>query len=162
MPNAIIPKLCHKCKRKKPLSQFYLDKGHYSSPCKQCRNVQHQQYKRTEKGQLTERKYQCGELGRKAQKRARQKFQYTNKYKISYLRYCRKYPERRRAKGAVNNAIQRGKLPRPDSKQCSLCPKQAEQYHHHLGYDRKHWLDVIPACHSCHVILHHPSLHTMS
>ena len=37
--------------------------------------------------------------------------------------------------------------------QCS-CGQQAKHYHHHKGYTKKHWLDVIPVCTKCHSIIH--------
>ena len=54
------------------------------------------------------------------------------------------------ATNAVRVAIARGELPRPGDAQCADCGRAAQQYHHHLGYDQPHWLDVIALCRSCH------------
>lgn len=61
--------------------------------------------------------------------------------------------KRRRANWAVGNAVERGKLPRVRTLQCTYCPNQAQGYHHHKGYAPEHRLDVIPVCHPCHVAL---------
>lgn len=66
-------------------------------------------------------------------------------------RQHKKYPERRNARAAVSNAVYAGRLPKIHTMVCSVCNnKQAEHYHHHKGYDREYWLDVIPVCAACH------------
>lgn len=35
-----------------------------------------------------------------------------------------------------------------------LCRNKAKHFHHHLGYDCEHIVDVIPVCPSCHTRLH--------
>ena len=69
--------------------------------------------------------------------------------RITQRKYRQNHREQCNAKAAVERSIKSGKLPRPDSLQCS-CGKQAKQYHHHNGYDKKYWLDVVPLCVSCH------------
>ena len=54
----------------------------------------------------------------------------------------------------VNRAIKKGYLADPKSLPCINCGNQAENYHHHLGYDRNHWLDVQALCKKCHVRAH--------
>ena len=58
------------------------------------------------------------------------------------------------AKNFVNHAIRDGKLSRPDIKLCLYCPKSAQQYHHYLGYEPEHWLDILPVCRKCHTRIH--------
>jgi hypothetical protein len=36
------------------------------------------------------------------------------------------------------------------------CGKPAQHYHHHLGYEKKHRLHVIPLCTECHYLADHP------
>ena len=43
-----------------------------------------------------------------------------------------------------------GSLPQASSCQCVECGRAAHDYHHHLGYEPEHWLDVIPLCRVCH------------
>jgi hypothetical protein len=63
-----------------------------------------------------------------------------------------KWPEKRRARWAVSNAIRRGKLFKPGA--CSQCHFEFEPHliqAHHEDYSRP--LDVIWACAVCHAIL---------
>src|SRR5687767_11355225 len=55
-----------------------------------------------------------------------------------------------RARVAVQEAIRRKQLPRPTTLPCVSCGKPAAEYHHHLGYELEHQLDVQPLCHLCH------------
>jgi hypothetical protein len=65
-------------------------------------------------------------------------------------RMTQKYPMKRKARTAVNNAVRDGIIPKVGTLQCVECDTVAEQYHHHNGYDKQHWLDVIPVCRGCH------------
>jgi hypothetical protein len=58
------------------------------------------------------------------------------------------------ARAYVNRQIRDGKLPRASTKPCVRCGKRAREYHHHLGYEREHWLDVTPVCSVCHRATH--------
>lgn len=52
---------------------------------------------------------------------------------------------------AILRAVKQGMKP-ATAFICADCGKeQAEEYHHHKGYDKEHWLDVIPLCLPCHV-----------
>lgn len=68
--------------------------------------------------------------------------------------YIQNHPERKRAHGAINNAVRHGKMKPASDFICVHCyNKQAEHYHHYKGYDKEHWLDVIPVCATCHKII---------
>ena len=55
------------------------------------------------------------------------------------------------AVAAVSKAVwQDGTLPRVVTQRCVACGQSAAQYHHYLGYEPEHWLDVQPLCLSCH------------
>lgn len=57
------------------------------------------------------------------------------------------------ARKAVLRAIKAGKIIRPSF--CSRCPCSEEiEAHHHLGYEKKHRLDIQWVCRSCHLSLH--------
>lgn len=57
------------------------------------------------------------------------------------------------ASQAVHRAVERGLLIRPDH--CSKCGNCAAVVaHHHLGYERENWLQVIWLCPKCHVAEH--------
>lgn len=61
-----------------------------------------------------------------------------------------------RASSKVGYAIRNGKLPRVATQTCIICGNRANEYHHHKGYAKKNWLDVVPVCHSCHGEIHRP------
>lgn len=58
------------------------------------------------------------------------------------------------ASSAVSYEIKKGRMVEVTDLVCCDCGKDAEHYHHHLGYDRNHWLDVVPLCCQCHVMRH--------
>jgi hypothetical protein len=77
----------------------------------------------------------------------------------------RRHWERKKAKGfrndqtrahtAVNRAVRRGILPPAWSVVCDACQEaQAQHWHHHNGYEREHWLDVVARCLDCHGLEH--------
>jgi hypothetical protein len=43
-----------------------------------------------------------------------------------------------------------GLLPPAKTLLCVDCGAQAQEYHHHNGYEPEHLLDVIPVCRACH------------
>lgn len=111
-------------------------------------------WQQTESGKEVRRKYE-----RTAKVKAKRKAYFqTEKGKevkrISAKKCYDANPEKVKAWNALNNAVQRGKFPRP-SGQCSRCDQPATEYHHHNGYDEKHWFDVIPVCKMCHEAEHH-------
>lgn len=58
---------------------------------------------------------------------------------------------KREAAQAVNTAVwSYGSLPKASACQCAICGQAAHHYHHYLGYEPEHWLDVIPLCRPCH------------
>lgn len=68
--------------------------------------------------------------------------------------YRRRYPERGKATSVLNRAVERGELPPPRSRMCAGCGRPAFDYHHHLGYEPEHCLDVQPLCRHCHIKVH--------
>lgn len=94
-------------------------------------------YEQSEKGKATKKHYHLSKKG-KAMLRATTKRSRTH------------HPNQYKAVNAVNHAIKSDKLPRPDTLQCSYCPSQAKQYHHHKGYAPENWLEVVPICVPCH------------
>lgn len=55
------------------------------------------------------------------------------------------------AVAAVNRAVwSTEELPNLSTQVCDECGAPAEDYHHYLGYDSEHWLDVKPLCRKCH------------
>lgn len=158
MSEPIKTKRCHKCNEIKPLSEFSKDKKGKNGllcQCKKCRCNYVIQYQKTEKGKLVckkaNRKYSQSKKGKLCYQEYAQSKKFKLKNKQARKRIKLKYPQRIKARTAVNHAIREGKLPRPNSLKCS-CSEPAQQYHHHKGYAPEHWLDVIPVCKKCHDI----------
>lgn len=63
-----------------------------------------------------------------------------------------KFPVRYKARNKVNNSVAKGLIPSVKTLRCYDCGNHATDYHHHLGYEPQHWLDVIPLCRKCHAI----------
>ena len=152
MSEAIITKRCPKCKQAKPVSEFNKNrttKDGLQYHCIDCRKIIGNCYNQSEKGRTTRRAYQRSDKYKVGHYRRQKNFRKTPKAKTIRKRYETAYPNRVKARNAVMYGIQTRKLPQPDSLNCP-CGKQAQEYHHHKGYAREHWLDVIPLCRSCH------------
>ena len=62
-----------------------------------------------------------------------------------------RHPEHYKARQFLHDEIKAGRIQKANSFICSNCKiKQAEQYHHHKGYAKENWLDVVPLCIKCH------------
>ena len=168
-------KKCFKCKKIKSTFEFNkcrTSKDGLHSYCKFCQIIIQSNYKKTDKGKIVKRKadekYRHTSKGKVAHRKANKKYQKTEKGKARDKRYkqsekgkatCQsalkrfyiRHPNEYKATGAVNNAIAAGKMPRPDTLFCHYCTKPAQQYHHWHGYEKEHWLDVVPVCIPCHV-----------
>ena len=131
-------KICSKCKKPKLLFEFSKSssiKGGYQNYCKVCHSIFMKKYHQTEKDKEARKKYYCSKEGKEVVKRSRAR----NKLNI-------------KARNTVNNAIQAGKLPRPNNMKCG-CGAQAKNYHHD-SYEPKNWLIVTAMCAPCHRNLH--------
>jgi hypothetical protein len=165
--NDILTKPCEKCKKIAGAKWRKTDRGQksYEERLKKDRDrtaiykIQHQneiadrrqkhreEYLKSEKRKqavkhdnerpetkLRKKLWELSEKGRKVQKNNRDK-----------------YPNRRKARGKVNTEVQSERLPKVNTQECKCCNNIAIGYHHYLGYEREHWLDIIPLCRDCHI-----------
>ena len=72
-----------------------------------------------------------------------------DKVKEFYKKYRIVHRNRVNARTHINNLIIAGKLKPAKHLKCK-CGKQAREYHHYKGYNRKNWEDVEPKCTNCH------------
>lgn len=63
-----------------------------------------------------------------------------------------KYPDKFKARYALNDAVKAGKIIKPDM--CEMCRKQLKLHGHHHDYSKA--LEVKWLCQSCHVLIHRP------
>lgn len=150
-------KTCSKCGATKPLTDFYkhpktLDRR--QARCKECakadvrenriRNAEYyrqydaMRYQNDPKVKERHRRYQSTEAGKMAAKKSRRKWAANNQ-------------DKRAAHVILGNAVQSGKIIKPDN--CSSCGKDGCRIHgHHEDYTKP--LDVIWLCAGCHVKAH--------
>jgi len=132
-----------------------------SEKWKEAHRKSDKKYRKTQKGQIVfkrgRKRYRSTEKYREANRRYMKK-----RYQLEYIkirmkahraRYKKMFPERVKAGVAVREAIRRKLIQKPTSFQCP-CGDKAKMYHHHLGYAREHWLDVVAICYSCHTKIH--------
>lgn len=121
------PKRCAACKKVKPASDFPRQGMH--PYCRVCRTEKSSAYKRGP--------------GRKAHAARMQRYN-KNRYKNDPS-----YPLKVRARNAVHLAVTSGLLTKP--KRCPTCNQRKVIHgHHHKGYDKKNWLNVLWRCARCH------------
>ena len=168
-------KICTNCKKTLPISEF----GKHSAsrnglnPCCKCcvRERGKQQYRNMTKEEKESRSKKAKQyVIENAEKRATAQKQYYLAHKNKILNYVKewaqsnpdktytyvkrsrtKHSNETKARTAVGNAVRRGKISPASSFICACCGmKPAAEYHHHLGYEKQHWLDVTPLCNDCH------------
>ncbi len=128
-------KECSKCKKAKPLSEFSQyktgrDAGKTYSVCCACKAAYSRAYHRAHRENILKKQSEYGK------QRHRQK---------------RSTADKIRGRAAVNLAVSRGALPPAWTMVCEHCQEaQAAHWHHHRGYARENWLDVVSLCLDCH------------
>lgn len=132
-------KVCFKCGVEKLLTEFYkhpqMADGHLNK-CKECskkdvrenRDVKSEHYKEYD--------------------RSRQSIDRHKDVKA----YRRLNPDKYKAHNAVNNAVAKGGLFKPEA--CEHCGTGGRIYGHHHSYKEEFWLDVIWLCQACHMKEH--------
>ena len=142
-----VMKTCSKCKKEKPLSDFFRNKTRsgYFIRCKSCCGKDQISYRKTLAGKLSQTKYDTSEKG----KRSRKRYDQSAKGKIARDRQMKKYslanPAKRDAKRLVYNAVRRGDLIRQP---CAVCSTTENIHAHHCDYDKP--LDVMWLCQKHH------------
>ncbi len=169
-------KRCSKCEIIKPVEDFGFQKekpdGH-KYLCKICEKENAKKYRQEKRNEIlayqkeyrqTHKKNIFEHMREYRQKHRKEITDHAREYRQTekgkevanriYKKQREKYPEKFKARKAVNHAVEYGELPRIDTMICSVCnERQAEHYHHHCGYEEKYWLVVIPVCAVCHKIV---------
>ena len=130
-------KRCSCCHVDKAETEFYRNRAlsdGLGNQCKACHKANQQRYRETDKGRAA--------LARATARWRKRHPTYKNPVD----------PVKRRARFELNRALTLG-LSRPS--RCASCGSEDDlQAHHHNGYDREHWLDVIWLCSRCHGEVH--------
>lgn len=138
-------KTCSKCGESRPINQFAKDrtrKDGLQCCCRSCQSAFRRErywndeaYREKQRAQWREYRQRPGVRQRK------QEWDKTRGYQVDPVR----------ARVAVGTAVTRGHLPPAWTMVCSVCQEaQAAHWHHHNGYGKDHWLDVVPVCRDCH------------
>lgn len=154
-------KFCNKCHQTKSFNEFQKDrnkKDGYSTICKSCRKAykdlpevkaRSKERERTNQIKFTRKQYRLSGRGREIAQES-----YKRHYDSIYANQVERHnkdPRKRQAKAKVASEVRAGRMSKAKDFNCSYCPNRASDYHHYLGYDLIHWLDVIPVCRTCHV-----------
>lgn len=142
MADETITKRCPRCKIIKSTNEFSISrfntaKDKLQTYCKLCHKI----FRQTPQYRKRQKVYSKTKKGREIRL-------------IACKKYYAKYPERLQAKNAIAYQIRYYGFPKPSTLMCVLCKKQAQEYHHYLGYTKEHWLDVRPVCKICHKKIH--------
>jgi hypothetical protein len=139
-------KECSQCKIIKPLSEYKMRspwKDNESTPqsyCKSCGKILG--YKNYIKNREKKLKYAKERYKNPIVKK--RMIETTKKMHILY-------PEKRKARYTLKNAVSRGKI---KQLYCLVCDDSKSEAHHYLGYNGEHWKDVIWLCKKHHMELH--------
>jgi hypothetical protein len=152
-----LSKTCSRCGQTKPLDHFNRCARTKDGRRAECQDCQRRDYRRYYANGGREKSRQHAFTHREARLKRWREYAATDAGKAAIRRATgrRGYdPATAPAHRAVHRAIKSGRLVRPQS--CELCGRtQALHAHHHNGYDREHYLDVIFACRECHDMLDH-------
>lgn len=151
---------CRVCHEAKPATGF---RGG-SRICRTCTNAASRLYSMRPDVREARRKRTSSPDGRAAQRlyyKTAQRQAWALAYRSAknriYAELRRLHPERHCAREAVHRAIKSGRLIRPET--CSRCGRDPGRTrngksqihgHHHRGYAREFWLDVVWLCIQCH------------
>lgn len=167
----IMNKKCPKCSVIKSLKEFHKRGGGrkgYASYCKECANETTKKFFKTEKGRAAQKRANQSDAGKAARKkydrspkgiariqRRRQSEKYRQRHREANRRYQQRHRQKINAQSAVRYAVKTGKIKPAVDFICSLCKmNNAIEYHHHKGYDKINYLDIVPACKRCHTNAH--------
>ncbi len=160
-------KQCPKCGEDKPLSVFGTNRttrDGLQSYCKSCRNAMQAAIRQTSEY----REYYNAYMRRpdpKAKARARHRLHYRSEHHQEWRHtYRATNQDKVGARDTVRWEVSSGRIPPPGALTCGDqldasghrighgdgCGAPAQQYHHYLGYQAEHRLDVQAVCFVCH------------
>lgn len=159
-------KTCPRCETDLPLDAFGVNRSRRDgrqSCCLECRRsyrASKQQraavasYNASDAAAEAQYRYTMSGQGKATRRTYYQKPEVRERYVEHRARYYRRNPTKTRARTAVRDALDSGSLVRgPCAFASDACEGRIEA-HHHKGYDREHWLDVVWLC-----IRHHGHAH---
>jgi hypothetical protein len=155
-------KTCTKCGCKKPMGGFHRNRTRrdgFTEVCKECAKQASRQWYQNNKERALETGKKWARNNREKSNTIKRAWMNRNpdRIKVYNKRWKARSPKnllREKINEALRTAIRHGTLPPIKKRYCIVCGVRADDYHHHLGYDEKHWLDVVPVCRPCHQKIH--------
>lgn len=150
---------CERAGKLLPLDQFYRDKytpcGR-TRQCKKCVNSGKFRYEQTKAGKESKKRYAQSEKGKAATARhvKSEKGKLSMRVRMARRRKTSAHQPKEMARHAIFFAVRAKTIPKAKELLCQRCGKPAIEYHHYLGYEPEHYLDVIPVCKVCHTEIH--------
>lgn len=146
MSEILSHKRCYYCKEIKPAEEFYKHRTRgLTAECKPCSRQRTRNFRKTPAGKVIRkrehRKYAKTEHGKRALYEGMKRFRKRNPEKIKAVQY-------------LDDKVRAGYILRPTI--CSRCNAKniRIEAHHHQGYSREFWLDVVWLCIPCHKSIH--------
>ncbi|MBY4947042.1 hypothetical protein K6V92_10470 [Cupriavidus respiraculi] len=141
-------KVCFKCLAEKPLSDFYKHSAmsdKHLNKCKECTKADVARHRQENLERIRAYDKLRGSMPHRVA--ARKEYRQTEEGKLALARAHKwqkqKFPDRDKARNAVNNAVRDGRL---EKQPCLICGASAEA--HHADYSRP--LDVVWLCNRHH------------
>lgn len=146
------------CGRVLPLSAFSKDRSQSSGlrcQCRECQQAERKKWHAANKSRNNAKSKRWRIRNRVRAIALTKKWKAANSEanKIHDKRTRKKHPKRTQARARIGDLVHRGKIPAAKTLECAECGKQAQQYHHHLGYAPEYQEDVVPVCLDCHAKL---------
>ncbi len=151
-------KFCKACARTLPMSMFYVYGNRPSTLCRKCHcssnnskestRLAKERYANTDASRATKAKWNKSEAGVEWWRQYRRGEPYRSIHRDAVARERARHPERTAARSAVSNAVLSGKLTKQPCHRCGSTDRI--QGHHHMGYEKEHWLSVEWLCVTCH------------
>lgn len=144
-------KECFRCQEVKALSEYYrhphMGDGHLNK-CKSCTKADSRKHREEKLLVILEYNRQRGQLQHRKEAVKRRAPKYNRQRDNEIMR--EKYPDQRRARTALSNAVRDGKIEKPTA--CQNCGTKGRLHGHHHDYSKP--LDVQWLCVDCHGAIH--------
>ena len=150
-------KTCTKCKQQKSFSAFDAEQRNSDGLCRWCKDCKRKWVREWKRKQwATNSAYRTSALAyskRPDVKAKKLAYARTPAGKAVHTKALAKYYNQNRtkilARDAVRRAVRGGKIQAANLCTCD-CGNIAAEYHHYMGYEKEHRLDVIAVCVRCH------------
>lgn len=151
-------KRCSDCQQIRPHADFNKNK---SAPdglqwrCRDCQKIAMRKGYQSHRGEILAKKKELRDTKPEELRKRDREYYQRNIEKICKRQreHYEDKPEVSKARRAVQMAVDKGELGKPETFYCIRCFSPAVHYHHQ-SYRKDDWLNVISLCGSCHMLIH--------